>query len=81
MIKYHVSLPTEEAQHAAHPTCGVHLMAQRINPTVAQKKCQSWWEKGMTELQEILITMSTQSCVLTVLLTLMIELIIQQIVI
>lgn len=37
--------------------------------------------EGMTELQEILITMSTQSCVLTVLLTLMIELIIQQIVI
>ena len=41
VVKYHVSLPTEEAHHATHPTCGAHLMAQRINKTVAQKY-QSW---------------------------------------
>ena len=37
VIKYHVSLPTEEVHHATHPTRGAHLMAQRIHPTVAQR--------------------------------------------
>ena len=35
--RYYVSLPTEEAHHNTHPTRGAHLMAQRVNPYVAQK--------------------------------------------
>ena len=49
VIKYNVSLPTEEAHHATHPTRGAHLMAQRINPTVGQKISG----EGMIETQEI----------------------------
>lgn len=52
VIKYHVSLPTEEAHHATNPTHGAHLMAQRINPTVAQK-ISEFVGKGITEPQEI----------------------------
>ena len=57
MIKYHVPLPTEEAHHATHPTCGAHLMALRINPTVAQKISELVRE-GMTEPQEIKRTLN-----------------------
>ena len=35
-IKYHISLPTEEAHHKTHPTRGPHLMAQRVNPQISQ---------------------------------------------
>ena len=31
LIKYHISLPIEEAHHKTHPTRGPHLMAQRVN--------------------------------------------------
>ncbi len=51
-IKYHVSLPTEEAHLGTHPTRGAHLMAQRINPYVAQKISELVGE-GMTGVQEI----------------------------
>ena len=83
VIKYHVSFPTEEAHYATHPTCGAHLMAQRINPTVAQKISELVREgiQNPKKSKGPLITTSTQSCVLTILLTLMIELTIQQIVI
>ena len=40
-------LPIEEA----HPTCGVHLMAQRINPQLWHKKILVG--EGMTEPQKI----------------------------
>ena len=52
VVKYHVSLPTEEAHHATHPTRGAHLMAQRINKTVADKISELVGE-GMTEPQEV----------------------------
>ena len=35
--KYYISLPTEEAHHQMHQTGGMHGMAQRIHPKVAQK--------------------------------------------
>ena len=35
--RYYVSLPTEEAHHNTHPTRGAHIMAQRVNPHVAEK--------------------------------------------
>ena len=35
-VKYHVSLPSEEAHHSTHPTRGPHLMAQRVNPQIIQ---------------------------------------------
>ena len=52
VVKYHVSLPTEEAHHATHPTRGAHLMAQRVNKTVAEKISELVGE-GMTEPQEV----------------------------
>ena len=52
MIKYHISLPTEEARHVTHLTRGAHLMAQRINSTVAQKISELVGE-GVIEPQEI----------------------------
>ena len=52
VIKYHISLPTEEARHVTHLTRGAHLMAQRINSTVAQKISELVGE-GVIEPQEI----------------------------
>ena len=48
VIKYLVSLPTEEAHNVTHPTRG----APRINPTVAQKISELVGE-GIIETQEI----------------------------
>ena len=53
MIKYHISLPTEEARHVTHLTHGAHLMAQRINSTVAQKISSELVGEGVIEPQEI----------------------------
>ena len=35
--KYYISLPTAEAHHQTHQTGGMHGMAQRMHPRVAQK--------------------------------------------
>jgi len=51
-VKYYVSLPAEEAHHGTHPTRGAYLMAQRINPFVAQKISEFIGE-GMTDVQEV----------------------------
>ena len=51
-IKYHVSLPTEEAHHKTHPTRGPHLMAQRVNPQISQQ-IMELVQKGMTNPQEV----------------------------
>ena len=50
--RYYVSLPTEEAHHNTHPTRGAHVMAQRVNPYVAQKISKLVAE-GMIDPQEI----------------------------
>ena len=36
-VRYHVSLPTEEAHHKTHLTLRPHLLAIKINPQIAQK--------------------------------------------
>ena len=51
-IKYHVSLPTEEAHHKTHPTRGPHLMAQRVNPQISQQ-IMELVQEGMTNPQEV----------------------------
>ena len=50
--RYYVSLPTEEAHHNTQPTRGAHIMAQRVNPYVAQKISELVAE-GMIDPQEI----------------------------
>lgn len=52
LIKYHISLPTEEAHHKTHPTRGSHVMAQRVNPQITQKIAELVQE-GMTNPQEV----------------------------
>ncbi len=40
LIKYHISLPTEEAHHKTHPTRGSHVMAQiESEPTENPEDC------------------------------------------
>ena len=51
-IKYHISLPTEEAHHKTHPTRGPHLMAQRVNPQISQR-IMELVQEGMTNPQEV----------------------------
>ena len=51
-VKYHVSLPTEEAHHKTHPTRGSHVMAQRVNPQVAQQ-IRELVQVGMTNPHEV----------------------------
>ena len=51
-IKYHISLPTEEAHHMTHPTRGPRLMAQRVNPNVTQK-IMELVQDGMTDPHEV----------------------------
>ncbi len=43
LIKYHISLPTEEAHHKTHPTTGT----ERVNPQITQKITELVQE-GMT---------------------------------
>ena len=50
--RYYVSLPTEEAHHNTHPTRRTHIMAQRVNPYVAQKMSEIVAE-GMIDPQQI----------------------------
>ena len=52
-IKYHISLPIEEAHHKTHPTRGPHLMAQRVNPQVTQK-IKELVQEGMTKIRKVL---------------------------
>lgn len=52
IVKYHLSLPTEEAHHATHQTRGSHLMAQRVNPQVSQKIDELVLD-GITDTQEV----------------------------
>ena len=51
-MKYHLSLTTEEAHHGTHQTRGSHLMAQRVNPQIAQK-ISELVQDGITETQEV----------------------------
>ena len=52
VIKFYLSLPAEEAHHAAHPTRGSHLMAQRVNPQIAQK-ISELVQDGIIDTQEV----------------------------
>lgn len=58
VIKYHISLPTEEAHHTTHQTRGPHLMAQREKIS----------ELVQDDTQEVRKDMFEQFCVLKILL-------------
>lgn len=53
VIKYYISLPTEEAHHKAHLTRGAHVMAQRINPDISKKIYELVQQDGITDIQEV----------------------------
>ena len=50
--KYHISLPAEEVHHQTHQTEGMHGMAQRIHPQVAQK-IKELVSEGITEVPTV----------------------------
>ena len=50
--RYHISLPTEEAHHQTHQTGGMHGMAQRMHPKLAQK-IRELMSDGITEVPTV----------------------------
>ena len=50
--KYFVSLPTEEAHHQTHPTGGMHGMAQKVHPQVAEK-IKELVSEGITDTSSV----------------------------
>ena len=47
-----MSLPTEEAHHSSHSTRGSHVMAQKVNPLIAQK-ISELVQDGITDTHEV----------------------------